>query len=64
MSSKNTHWKYLGSNIDNEKTREERILNQKKSFKDTLAINRMKVIKPKFVKKKKDNSEENEEIDE
>ena len=44
----NTHWKRIGSNIDDFRTREEKEKDQRKAFKDWMKINRMKVMKPKF----------------
>ena len=53
MGSKNTRWKFIGSNIENEKTREEKEKARKKDFKIGLALDRMKTEKPKFGSKKK-----------
>ena len=61
MSSKNTHWKRMGSNIEDMRSREEKITDRRKSFYDGLAIDRMKTNKPSFKNSKKNNSEEDNE---
>lgn len=61
LSSKNTHWKRMGSNIEDSRTREEKIVDQRRSFYNGLAIDRMKTNKPSFKNSKKNNSEEETE---
>ena len=58
--SKKTRWERFGNNIENERTREEKRLDQIRSFRAGLAIDRMKTVKPKFIKasKKEESKEE------
>ncbi len=57
--SKKTHWKNFGNNIVDGQTKEQKRLKQIRTFKATLAIDRMETIKPKFNKtSKKEDSEE------
>lgn len=57
--SKKTHWRHFGNNIMDDRTKEQKRLDQVRSFKATLAIDRMETAKPKFNKtSKKEDSEE------
>lgn len=51
----------MGSNIEDMRSREEKIADRRKSFYDGLAIDRMKTNKPSFKNSKKNNSEEDNE---
>ena len=51
----------MGSNIEDSRTREEKVADQRKSFYNGLAIDRMKTNKPNFKNSKKNNSEEETE---
>ena len=42
--SKRTHWRFFGSNLE-DMTREEKEEYRKKSFKNGLAVERMKTVK-------------------
>lgn len=46
--SKRTHWKHVGNNIEDFRTKEEKEKARKKAFKVGMAIDRMKTVKPKF----------------
>ena len=46
--SKKTHWRRVGSNCEDIRTREEKARDRRKAFYDWLEIDRMKVNKPKF----------------
>ena len=48
MSSKNTHWRRIGNNIQDFRTEEEKARDRKKAFKVGMTIDRMKTVKPKF----------------
>lgn len=51
----------MGSNIEDMRSKEEKIVDRRKSFYDGLAIDRMKINKPSFKNSKKNNSEEDNE---
>lgn len=51
----------MGSNIEDLRTREEKVADQRRSFYNGLAIDRMKTNKPSFKNSKKNNSEEETE---
>lgn len=48
--SKKTHWIHIGNNIEDFRTEEEKRRDKAKAFKIGMAIQRMKVNKPKFKK--------------
>ena len=48
MSSKRTHWKWIGSNIEDFRTEEQKKKDRRKAFKSEMAVQRMKINKPKF----------------
>lgn len=48
MSSKRTHWKWIGSNIEDFRTEEQKKKDKHKAFKSEMAVQRMKTNKPKF----------------
>lgn len=51
----------MGSNIEDFRSKEEKIADRKKSFYNGLAIDRMKTNKPSFKNSKRNNSEEENE---
>lgn len=46
--SKKTHWEHVGNNIQDMRTEEQKKKDRRKAFKDWMAIQRMKTVKPKF----------------
>lgn len=48
MSSKRTHWKWIGSNIEDFRTEEQKKKDRRKAFKSEMVVQRMKTNKPKF----------------
>jgi len=54
----------MGSNIEDMRSREEKITDRRKSFYDGLAIDRMKTNKPSFKNSKKNNSNSEEDNEE
>lgn len=46
--SKKTHWKWIGSNIEDVRTEDEKKRDRLKAFKTWMEVQRMKTNKPKF----------------